>query len=324
MLQRWKTVGVGPQAAGRNPMPKLLPTIAESVFFLFGRDPETNEIRGPRGTGFLVARESKRLPGELHYYGVTNWHVACRGASIVRLNTIDGRSRLIEFDPADWQFIPGHDIAAVDLDYLLDPTRDQIKHNNEDGFVTADGIKKLEIGPGEDTFMSGLFVSHGSADRNVPAMRFGNLSMLASDDAPVELATGASLPCHLVDMRSRTGFSGSPVFVYRSLDSDLSKWNDGGLVLDMMSPTFLSLLGIHCGQFWDTMEVRKSKPTRNKRAERVGDPISEGDKLEIQSSMTIVLPAWRITELLDLEVFEIARQKRDDGREKRWEKRPRA
>jgi hypothetical protein len=277
-------------------------------------------VTGPWGTGFLIARESPTLPGELHYYGVTNWHVACRGASIIRLNTNHGRSRLIELDPAEWHFIKGHDVAAVDLSEQLNPTLDQIKHNNEERFVTADAIDKLGIGPGEDAFMCGLFVSHGSTERNVPAMRFGNLGMLASDDAPVELETGASLPCHLVDMRSRTGFSGSPVFIYRTLGSDLSKWGKDGLILDMMDPTFVALLGIHCGQFWDTIEFKKP----GKRSEKRGDPILEGDKIRIQGSMTIVLPAWRISELLDLEVFELARRKRDEQREERWEKRPRA
>jgi hypothetical protein len=47
------------------------------------------------------------------------------------------------------------------------------------------------------------------------------------------------------------------------------------------------------------------------------------DKLLIQSGMTIVIPAWRIKEFLDSAVFEMARQKRDDGREDRSERRPR-
>jgi hypothetical protein len=57
---------------------------------------------------------------------------------------------------------------------------------------------------------------------------------------------------------------------------------------------------------------------------RLGDTISEGDELEIQSSMTVVIPAWRITELLNLEAFEMARQKRDDEREAQSKRRPRS
>jgi hypothetical protein len=79
------------------------------------------------------------------------------------------------------------------------------------------------------------------------------------------------------------------------------------------------LLGIHCGQFWDTVEVR----TARRKTEASGDPIKEGDKLLIQSGMTIVIPAWRIKQLLDLEVFEVARKKRDAELEERALRRPR-
>jgi hypothetical protein len=39
--------------------------------------------------------------------------------------------------------------------------------------------------------------------------------------------------------------------------------------------------------------------------------------------MTIVIPAWRIKQLLDLEVFEVARKKRDAELEERALRRPR-
>jgi hypothetical protein len=73
---------------------------------------------------------------------------------------------------------------------------------------------------------------------------------------------------------------------------------------------FIGLFGIHCGQYYDQVEVRVGAP---KRRERQGDPIHEGDKLFIQSGMTIVVPVWRITELLNLEVFETVRQERENS-----------
>jgi hypothetical protein len=75
------------------------------------------------------------------------------------------------------------------------------------------------------------------------------------------------------------------------------------------------LLGIHCGQFWDKVEVYKKPPD----SELDGDPIHEGDRLNIQSGMTIVAPAAAVTELLNLREFEMIRQKRDN---KRAEKEP--
>jgi hypothetical protein len=55
------------------------------------------------------------------------------------------------------------------------------------------------------------------------------------------------------------------------------------------------------------MKVSKDGTT----TERKGDPIVEGDSLLVQGGMTIVAPAWRITDLLDSESFEIVRRDRE-------------
>ena len=45
--------------------------------------------------------------------------------------------------------------------------------------------------------------------------------------------------------------------------------------------------------------------------ERKGDPILERDNLSIQGGMTIVAPAWRITDLLNSEAFETMHRHRE-------------
>jgi hypothetical protein len=308
-------------------MPRVDSNLARSVFYLYRRDPQTNEVTGPHGTGVMVGRESKQFPKEYHCYGVTNWHVACRlGASIIRTNGRHGVQEF-EFDPMQWQFLKdGDDLAAVDMPDR-DDVADLIAVVPEHTFVSESIITDFEIGPGDDTFMCGLFVSHhGNGDKIRPSFRFGNISMVADDDAPLEVETGVYRPCHLVDTRSRTGYSGSPVFVYRTAsltslpigwERDLSK---GATVLvSHRKDHLLGLLGIHCGQFWDTLKVRAVKRTES---EAIGDTIKEGDKLRIESAMTIVVPAWRISQLLDLEVFEISRKKQDERRERESDRRP--
>jgi len=85
----------------------------------------------------------------------------------------------------------------------------------------------------------------------------------------------------------------------------------GGLSWDtsVFKPKFIFLFGVHCGQYYDEVEVLKTRP---KGRERIGDPIHEGDRLYIQSGMTIVVPAWRITELMNLEVLEMVRKQREE------------
>jgi len=327
MPLRWKAAEFNPLEG--TDLPKLHQSMPHCVFYLYGRDPKTGEIVGPHGTGVFVARKSKRNLGENHVYAVTNWHVACRGSSIIGINRSDSVRRFLEFDPSEWHFTgKGDDIAAIDITDHQE-THDLVVTIHEEMFVTPEVIEQFEIGPGEDTFMCGLFASHPGVTANVPAFRFGNISVLADVVAPVEVETGARRPCYLVDTRSRTGFSGSPVFSYRTVAGNLEAmpvtWKRdtkrGGIVsIGSVYDNFMGLLGIHCGQFWDTVKAFK---TSAHKAERLGEPLQDGDELDIQSSMTIVAPAWCISETLDLEVFEVARKKRDEDREGAARRRPR-
>jgi hypothetical protein len=309
-------------------MPRLKPSIGNAVFFLYRLNPKTGEREGPCGTGFVAGRRSTVLANFNHYYGVTNWHTAYEaGASIIRINTVSG-SRFLDYGPEDWHFVSGgDDLAIIDL---TDQTQrgDQVAHYTDSGFVDKAFIERFQVGLGEDVFMTGLFADQHGGERNTPAARFGNLALLADDNAPIEQPNGSVRPCHLVDMRSRSGFSGSPVSLYRLPGFDLSDvpnhpapyTPDGMLSWDpRLLPKFVALLGIHCGQYFDEVRVFKTRP---KPHERVGDPIHEGDKLYIQSGMTIVIPAWRITEMLDLEVFDMARKKREEHHGEAARRRP--
>ena len=302
-------------------MPRLRPETADSVFFLYGRNPKTGELTGPHGTGFIVVRDANIAELKIHYYAVTNWHVSNRlGASIIRLNTKDGRSRFLEYDPIDWKFVPnGDDISAVDITDDL-RKNDELVVANEFGFLTPFLIDHFKIGLGEDVFMIGLFSDQYGGERNTPAARFGNVALLANKDALIKQPNGIRRPSHLLDMRSRTGFSGSPVTIFRTPQNDISnmpptnekllKVGFGLRKYGTSENYFTSLLGIHCVQFWDKVEVYKKPPD----SELDGDPIHEGDKLNIQSGMTIVAPAAAVTELLNLREFEMIRQKRDNKR----------
>lgn len=299
-------------------MPKLSPDIGNSVFYLYREDPRTGKRTGPHGTGFIVGVQSEMHPNIRHFYGVTNWHLANDlGASIIRINTEDGKSRFIDLGPEDWHFLRGgDDLSAADLSNE-ERAGDQVGHYRVDTLIVDDMlIDRAEISVGEDVFMTGLYAEQHGGDRNTPAIRFGNLALLADEKAPIEQPNGNLRPSHLVDMRSRTGFSGSPVALYRIPDNDISDIPARrprhlpmpGSGIHARSK-FLALLGVHCGQYWDKVKVRKKPPSRH---DRDGDPIHEGDDLYIPGAMNIVVPAWRIRELLNLEVFQIARKRRDE------------
>jgi hypothetical protein len=294
-------------------MPRLPFYATQPVFYLFRLNPKTGKIDGPGGTGCVVARRSERFPDQVHLYAITNHHVIVRGGSIIRINYVEEKklkSRFIEKDPSEWQFLPnGDDLVAIDITQDLNPKKDYITRIPETAFATLDWARKIRIGVGDEVAMVGLFASHSGGDINVPIARFGNISLIASEFAKVRQPNGMECESHLVDMRSRTGFSGSPVFVYRRFEVQFA--NDGTAEFpNGPDDFFMRLLGIQCAQFEDTIDLRKASKTAEVAAEEA-IPLVEGDKLRLPSSIEVVIPAWRISELLDIPFFQLQRKDND-------------
>ena len=278
-------------------MPRIGKEILDAAFYLYGSEEEARAGQNMGGTGFLVSyihtHEVNRDP---YVYAVTNWHVAVRdGFSVVRLNCHDGTTDTFDFDPSEWQFIPGGpDVAAVRI------APDPLKHKSAaiplSSFVSRNRHPyDLEVDTGEDVFMVGRFMDHDGGEVNVPAVRFGNISVMPTLMQVGELTHPQQYYC--IDMHSRTGFSGSLVVAYRTLGSDLSG-KDARILYDEvvnavkrgMTPDlwpYWGLLGIHCGQFMEQMELKADKETARKYV--IG-----------MSGMTLVAPAWDIEDTLNL------------------------
>jgi hypothetical protein len=76
--------------------------------------------------------------------------------------------------------------------------------------------------------------------------------------------------------------------------------------LDTEENTLLMLLGIHAGQYHDTV-----KATKVKRAQAENDDVMrDGDTMRIPNSMAIVVPSWEIRTLLDQPFFVEQREAR--------------
>jgi hypothetical protein len=127
---------------------------------------------------------------------------------------------------------------------------------------------------------------------NRPAARFGNISVMPT---PLLQATKGRHEAYCIDMHSRSGYSGSPVFVYRTTGSRIGE----GSVLDG-TDGFLYLLGVHYGQFPEYWTVHN----RDESAEFTGVPTrsdaATGDSKVIKglSGMTCVAPAWQLRDLI--------------------------
>jgi hypothetical protein len=221
------TCGVPQREWVRVGMPRIPQSVINSVFFLYKSADDAKAGRDPEGSGFIVSyAETEGAQIRHTYYGVTNWHVACAGgAAVVRLNTPNGGTDVLDFNPDQWHFIPGkYDVAVIELSI------DQSKHDVSAIPVTLFAQKMISghpeqqpFGVGDDVFMLGLFVDHDGITKNVPSARFGQISMMPNEQATIPQKTGCDGISYIVDMHSRSGFSGSPVFVYRTFGNDLTK-----------------------------------------------------------------------------------------------------
>jgi hypothetical protein len=263
------------------------------------------------GTGFLVLFPSEMFPDRAFYfYAASNWHVVCRdGFSTIRINTIDGTD-IVEFDPAEWHFLPEYDIAVIPMPMNVErhraamiPTkafviRDFFKINSK-----ASSVQPAALGVGSDVFMIGRFIDHDGGQTNRPAARFGSISVLpAPIIQPNENKTQADSFC--IDMHSRTGHSGSPVFVYRTAAAE---WMTSEI--DPQPGNYFGLLGIHWGQFPEDMEIKDKKQLEGETTSLILD----GKYVKGLSGMTCVLPAWIILEVLNMPKLKKLREAHDTG-----------
>jgi hypothetical protein len=332
----WVRVGV----------PRIPQNVVDCTFFLYRNREEAEAGRNPRGTGFVVeyphAGESGR---ELlrSYYAITNWHVACDGgASVIRVNLSRGDTEVFEFEPDQWHFIPGKmDVAVVPLD--LDHGRHRIASISIHMFAHAPHDQWGNgIFVGDDVFMIGMFFDHQAQSKNLPAARFGNISMLPDKEALIKQPTRYRGLSYIVDMHSRTGFSGSPVFMYRTFGSDLARSDHRFEALQMDRrgtditgeiPKFLvsgklnikpvlKLLGIHWGQFPEEWEITGKRKKTNRSENAAGSSATLTEYVEGVSGMTCVIPAWEILEILELPKYQKLRKEKEAASEPDTSPRP--
>jgi hypothetical protein len=297
-------------------MPKVPTNIRNAAFYLYPTTADAEQGHNFGGSGFLISVPSKKHAkyGRGHLYAVTNWHVAVQGSPVIRLNTKAGAADIIDVDVDQWFFDGRHDIAVLPIN--VDPDLHVVTPIHSRMLLTEDEVKYAEIGPGEDVFMVGRFMDHDGGQRNQPALRFGHISI---DPTPIMQENGVNADAYCIDLHSRSGYSGSPVFVYRTPQSDLAPppprfTSNLGLPLQPDLPTFFKLLGIHFAQFPEMWEVTSAGKLLRRESE--GEPLmTDGKYIKGLSGMTCVLPAWTIRRVLNMPVLKQMREENEDKTE---------
>ena len=136
--------------------------------------------------------------------------------------------------------------------------------------------------------MAGRFINHQGIQKNTPSLRFGNISMMFPE--PIPHPRGFLQESFLVEMRSLSGYSGSPVIVYLP---EMASFGD--IVADtsfhMAVLDSAWLLGIVWGHTqWFENILEKDRETR----------ISEEWTVATNSGISQVVPVWKIRDCLEL------------------------
>jgi hypothetical protein len=146
-------------------VPRIPDHYLQCVFYVYGSKAAAEAGVRFGGSGFLVSVPSLH-DGIIHVYAVTNQHVLDKGFHVLRLNTRDGKSDVIETSPSDWTPHPeGDDIAAIAINV---PGHLRWWPVQISEFIAPGLVRNYVVGPGDETFLVGRLVTLEGRQKNTP------------------------------------------------------------------------------------------------------------------------------------------------------------
>jgi hypothetical protein len=247
----------------------------------------------------------KQLQWCSHIYVVTNKHVIAgkTPCPVVRVNLKHPgsgfeRTMVLDFKVSDWVTDPENDLAVCVLPPDFNPAVVEFTVLERAFVMTEKEFRDQDYGPGDTVVYVGRFMEHAGKYENMPSVRFGNISMNPNEREPVvydtDDATRMSQVGFLVEARSRSGYSGSPVFTLQQHVINRSR-----AVIPWMD---MRLLGVDWGHLPEKVLLQ--------------DPRGyfHGSRwyVEVHAGMMGVVPAWRLLDFIDKAPRLIERRKQDD------------
>jgi len=283
-------------------MPRLDERYLNCVVYLYPCEDAAEKGERIGGTGFLIGSPVANLDHQVvttFLCLVTNKHVAEAGNSVVRSNTKSGKMDTFTLDERNWIYHPaGDDLAVYPLGLApLHP----YPYMDAGGLncVTRSSIEGLDIGIGDEVFTVGRFIGREGAKINIPALRFGNISQMPVE--PILMDDGFRQDCFLVEVRSLSGYSGSPVFLYVPPQARLERYSaDAQESLFQQFPMLRRkrrnmdfgfgpiLLGVSFCYFGDRERVRTGATDK---------PMHDW-YVRSNSGMMGVIPGWKLNDLI--------------------------
>ncbi|RYD70054.1 MAG: serine protease [Verrucomicrobiaceae bacterium] len=246
-------------------MPRIPDEHLDVSVYIYPSVPDAEQGKRIGGCGFLMSVKSALLPGYI-IYAVTNRHVVEDGGWCVRVNTADGGKDVFELDDRNWIFHPDGDDVAICQMPTMPAARFKYRTLGEENLLTKELMHELNIGPGDDVFVVGRFINHEGRQRNRPVMRFGNIAQNPAE--PIRQSSGFEQESFLIEARSISGYSGSPVVM--GLSPEFKRPDRPALI--MRRTGYRILVGVSWGHLVD----------------------EDGEN----TGMMPVVPAWKLRELL--------------------------
>lgn len=252
-------------------MPRIPDVFLKSIVFLYPTEDSAMRGGSGGGSGFLVDQAGSRVL-------LTNIHVAFGGCRYARVPLLSGGFTSVEIPERDWvSHVDGDDVAGAIW-----------KSNSKwdlRGFdwrlfaATRARLDELNVGVGDEIVMFGRFVTVGGVQINQPLARFGNIALMPGEK--VMDARGVKVEAYLVELRSLSGFSGSPVFVYIAP----ATYRGEGKMMPFYQES-IGLIGI------DTGHISINSPVVQSDGGATGT-------VQQNSGLTIVSPVWKIADVVE-------------------------
>ncbi len=203
----------------------------------------------------------------------------------LRMNSKGGGTSFIESDVEDWILHPsGPTVDVAVLPWVPELHEfDQLVYGLNYS-VTEQVLQDESIGVGDDLFITGLFVHHHGAARNIPIVRVGNIAAMPAE--PIRTEVGP-IDAYLIEARSIGGLSGSPVFVHLGLYRTAP--DGSGFTFGRIQ---IYLLGLMHGHFDEPVSTED---------EQVDDDFVADDGLSrqpVNTGIGIVVPIGRVLDLI--------------------------
>jgi hypothetical protein len=268
-------------------VPRVSDRFLASVIFLYSSEEDAQ--RGPGaggGSGFIIGVKYVAPVRRWHYYLVTNKHVVERGGLWARVGTYPGSVETHETALDDWERDQQADVAVCRFE---PPEEWNFACVASTTLLTAQQISEWGIGVGDDVFVSARLLGFEGHLLNTPVLHTGAIAMMSGDPV-TNPETGQQERGYLVEIHSRGGFSGSPVFGFLSP----KQYQLGGPPREEFGEVGY-LLGIIWANISEKYPVlsKDSKPT--------------GEHVWIPRGVAGVIPAARIQRLLDRDRFALQR-----------------